>query len=116
AAAERAIRSTHRTRRLVARLRQQVRREPRQLAPRKMCTNVDPVRSIDALLKGRAERVQLREPRSLVVREQHPDCLEPLVEPLCDTRSKLVEPFARRRRHQKRAGVPAREASPPQWI
>src|SRR5205807_1898466 len=52
-------RSLDRARRLLARLREQVGREPGQLAPRQVRTNEDAVRLVDALLDRRPQRVEL---------------------------------------------------------
>src|SRR5262249_42419908 len=103
AAAGSAARSPGRARGLVARLPKPARRGTRQVTPREVRTDVDAVRPVDPLLDWCAKRVQLREPRPLVVRQQHPDGFEPLLEPLRDALSELVEPLSRRSGNLERA-------------
>src|SRR5438034_9031551 len=72
----------------------EVRREAAQLTPRQARPYEHPVGAVDALLDRRAERVELGEAASLVVREQELHALEPIREALGDPRLELVEPFA----------------------
>src|SRR5439155_14705286 len=68
-----------------------------QVAARQPRADEDPLRLVAPLLHRRAERVQLREPRSLVVGHQEAYFLETLREVRGNPRAQLVEAFAGQR-------------------
>ena len=68
------------------------------------------------LLDRSAERIQLSELATLVIREEQPNGLEPLGEPLGDSRAQNIESLASQRRHSHRFGKAIRKPTTAQQI
>src|SRR5207247_7241880 len=97
---------------LLSRFRDEVRREAVQLAPTQARDEEHALRRVLPLLDRRSERVELREPRAVLVRDEHPDGLPAVAETARKRVLQLVEALARAGGHLWCAGEAVREAPP----
>ena len=87
-----------------------------QLAPRQTRDDEHALGRVLTLVDRGAERVELVQARSLVVRQQESHALEPLAEALGDPRPQLVEPLAGERGDLQRVRVAVREPAPAERV
>src|SRR5262249_62098041 len=77
----------------------QKRGEAHESAAREPRDEEHTVRRVLTVLDRRPERVQLREPRALLVGHQQADAFPPVLEPARELATQIVEPLAGARRH-----------------
>jgi succinyl-diaminopimelate desuccinylase len=87
-----------------------------QLAPRQPGDDEDTLRRVLALVDRSAERVELVQASSLLVRQEEAHAFESLAEALGDPRPQLVDPLAGERGDLQRVGVPVREPAPTEAV
>src|SRR5439155_4486691 len=87
----------------------EIRRVAVQLAPRQAGDDEHALRRVLALVDRSAERVELVQACSLLIRHEEAHPLEPLAEALRDARPQLVEPLAGERGDLERVRVAIRQ-------
>src|SRR4051812_4635895 len=97
-------------------LGREVGREASQLPAREARDDEHPLRRVFPLVDRRAERVELIQASTLLVRQEEAHALETVAEALGDPRPQLLETFARERGDLQRVRVPVREPAPPQRV